>query len=41
LKPAVKGELRAEDLVFAKDEEEETNGDAEKGESASIWVEQV
>src|SRR5260370_322212 len=37
-KPAVKRELRAEDFVFAKIEEEEADGDAERGERAGVAV---
>src|SRR5258708_11185137 len=38
LKAAVKGELRAKDFVFAKIEEEEADGDAERGERARVAV---
>jgi hypothetical protein len=36
LKAAVKRELRAEDFVFAKIEEEEADADAERGERAGV-----
>ena len=38
LKPAVKRELRAENFVFAKIEEEEADGDAERGKRAGVAV---
>jgi len=38
LKAAVKRELRAEDFVFAKIEEEEADADAERGERAGVAV---